>query len=309
MQEQRAEEQKEEEESYFTFFDKETNNGVVFDEDLSILPELPVDSLTNVEQTARQNWRTVRSRIEDHYRRPRFLSDTNELLKERLVAPSLVTHYASTRSKPATAEARAGRQYPVEIFSWGGFAQGLAEFVQPNRQLSENPDSVFASSLRNGSFDSAKRDKREEEFFLVNLLNRSLHRHGLVGKLTSWGPTVGRPDIVMTSVCDGAPRKEDVTVLAEFKSTHNLTLPMSAANVCLTYNNAYGTNNGVVFDEDLSILPNLVDESRAENSKQDSGSLPAAKFSFRYGRNARGTPCCTIARNPVCKHAVKTCRG
>ena len=75
MQEQTAEEQKEEEQSYFAFFDKETNNGVVFDEDLSILPELPVDSLTNVEHTAQQNWLTVRRRIQAHFWKPRILSD------------------------------------------------------------------------------------------------------------------------------------------------------------------------------------------------------------------------------------------
>ena len=107
---QPAEEQKEQEqeEPYFAYFDNEANNGVVFNEDLSILEELPVDSLAIVEQTARLNCQAARSRIQAHYWEPRFLSDTNELLRERLVAPTLVTQYASTRSRPA--RARAGRK-------------------------------------------------------------------------------------------------------------------------------------------------------------------------------------------------------
>ena len=240
MQEQPAEDQKEQEEPFFAYFDHETNNGVVFDEDLSILEELPVDSLTIVEQTARLKWQAAQSRIHGHYWEPRFLSDTKELLEERLVAPTLVTHYASTRSKPA--ESRAGRKYAAEIFPWRDFAQGLAEFVQPNIPLTSDPWdrlSVFNMSLQNGKLQKAKSDEREEEIFLVDLLNDSLHTHGLVGPIRSWGPSVGRPDIKTTSVVDGAPRKEDVKVLAEFKSTHNLALPMSAANVCKTYNNAY----------------------------------------------------------------------
>ena len=51
--------------------------------------------------------------------------------------------------------------------------------------------SSFFLSLENGWVS-----KRE----MVDLLNKSLYKHGLVGPITSWGPTIGRPDIVMTSV-------------------------------------------------------------------------------------------------------------
>ena len=53
--------------NYYDFFDQETNNGRVFDTDLTELEILPVKHLTASEVAERENWREKMERVYRHY--------------------------------------------------------------------------------------------------------------------------------------------------------------------------------------------------------------------------------------------------
>jgi hypothetical protein len=233
------------EEGYYAYLDQQTNNGVVFDQDLSSLDELPVRVLTKVERKARKAWRTVRRRIEKHYelKDPPTISDTDNLLLQRLLAPCLVVRAASSRrSKPN--EPRADRRYPVTISPWSDFARGLAAFQPDSSPRIGSPRfSTLLSSVHAGNARVKKRDERQEEVFLVDLLNNTLYRENLTGEIVSSGPSViGSPAIVTMGIekdDESDDDKRDVQVICEFKSTHNLALPMTAGQVGTIYNQGY----------------------------------------------------------------------
>ena len=62
----------------------------------------------------------------------------------------------------------------------------------------------------------------------------------ITGEITTRGG-IGRPDamVLKTTPEDGLPKSEDIGLIAEFKSTHNLPLPMTADDVANFYNRAY----------------------------------------------------------------------
>lgn len=260
--------------SYYDFFDNNTNNGVVFDQDLSALDDLPVKTLTDIEVVARERWLKLRRKIQKEYstKQPPPITTTTQLLEQRILAPCLVTNAASSRSKPE--ESRKGRRYPRKISEWVDFAAKVAAF-----QIEEKAVNFlippFVMSMVSGDHPIEFRDERQEEIFLANCLNGTLYKQGLIGMIVSSGELIGRPDVCVANVRgyddydddesdnsregeDGVAaegdeddsrsgeeeddhriRGEDISIVCEFKSTHNLTLPMTARSVCDAYNTAY----------------------------------------------------------------------
>lgn len=266
---------------YYDYFDAKTNGGVVFDENLCSLEDLPLKKLTGVEVEAREKWQKIRRKIRKEYmgrHPPPLVTRTTELLEQRILAPCLVTTSASTQSKAA--ESRAGRRYPPAIAEWIDFADELANFQPVDKPMNfEVPPFTVSALLGDPVIEYW--DERQEEIFIVNFLNQTLYRQRMIGWIVSSGPVIGKPDALVVNMKNaadsdesdssseskeqgaakeaeghgGAGEKEEadddtsatsygvdeghISTICEFKSTHNLALPMTAASVCDAYNAAY----------------------------------------------------------------------
>lgn len=113
---------------------RQKNNGVVFNEDLSNLEDLPVNELAQEEIAARENWGKVRKKIREKCRKKNpSVETTAVLLEQRVLAPSLTMESASTRSKPA--ESGKGRCHPPCISLWKGFCENVKNFEQEDKTI------------------------------------------------------------------------------------------------------------------------------------------------------------------------------
>jgi hypothetical protein len=78
-------------------------------------------------------------------------------------------------------------------------------------------------------------DEKEEEAYTVLVLKKSLVLAGLLGTITSRGG-LGQPDGITTEEDVEIAAPADIRLVIEFKSTHNLPIPMTDADVVVAYN-------------------------------------------------------------------------
>ena len=225
--------------SYYDFFDDQTNNGRVFDTDLSELDELPVKHLTAAEVTERKHWREAMQRIYDHYDdmdSPR-VSTTELLLQQRVMVPNLGSMSVSSRSQ--FKEARRGRRYPPTISAWDGFKQRVEAFQPQHKELRPKYSDIFQLSMFDTSPKMMLCEEKDEEGYMLSVLRKSLMTAGLMGAISCRGG-IGKPDAITLKEDDvdiAAPA--DIGLVVEFKSTHKLPVPMTDVSVVETYNTAY----------------------------------------------------------------------
>lgn len=224
--------------SYYDYFDNESNGGRVFDADLSVLTDLPVYHLTPVEKTERETWRNKMLGIYDHYENvdPPQVTTTELLLQQRVMVPNLGTSSVSSRSQ--FNEARRGRRYPATISEWHGFLEQVKAFRPNHKVLKPNRSDIFTFSMIDTSPHISLSDEKEEEGYLLLVLKKSLMTAGLLGKISSRGG-LGKPDALTLKADVEIPGPSDIGLIAEFKSTHNLHLPMTSMAVVAAYNRAY----------------------------------------------------------------------
>ncbi|KAG7353400.1 hypothetical protein IV203_002755 [Nitzschia inconspicua] len=226
-------------EDFYKYFDKASNEGRVFDTDLSLLEELPVNALTEIEQLEREAWRNKQKVVQEHYLEldaPKVTS-SEMMLQQRVMTPHLKSVCVSSRS--LLKEARRGRRYPAKIEPWTFFGHHVTSFRPPHQALNEKVH-IFDASSDLTNYEVSLSDEREEEAFILQVLRKALVKTKITGEITTRGG-IGRPDamVLKTTLEDGLPKSEDIGLIAEFKSTHNLPLPMTAEGVANSYNRAY----------------------------------------------------------------------
>ena len=238
---------------YYRFFEEHTENGIVFNEDLSNEPTLPVTNLLSKEVTARQKWaKTHKKLIKEYKHKAAKIENTDDLLLQRLAPPKLVLSNPSSRSKPS--EARSKRRYPAKIAFWADFEGGVKVHSPPKRSFVPSMP-PFLRSLEDGGRQNG--DEKEEEVFLTSALHQTLTTARLIGEFTTRMKVTGRPDVALMEVdstdddddeddsgqddmeVDGGEDKKEVRIICEFKSTHNLPITMKGTDICAVYEDAY----------------------------------------------------------------------
>jgi hypothetical protein len=173
--------------SYYDHFDRQTNNGRVFDTDLSKVPGFPMKHLTATEITERENWRNKMLGIYAHYvanDAPQMKVTTTELLlQQRVMVPNLSSSYVSC-SRSQFKEARKGRRYPNIISEWAGFEELVNAFQPEHRDIDQDYSDIFELSTSFTDTDSSitLSDEKEEEGYMHLVLKKSLLKAGLVVK-------------------------------------------------------------------------------------------------------------------------------
>ena len=225
--------------AYYDLFDNQTNGGKVFSIDLSALDDLPVNRLTQAEVDERNNWRATMKTVFGHYFSvvsPQ-VTTTECLLQQRVMVPNLASTAVSSRSQ--FKEARRGRRYPPAIFTWDGFAQSVEAFTPAPIGVQPQVSDIFRLSMFDSSPQIDLSDEKEEEAYILGVLRKSLMTAGLIGKIATRGG-LGKPDAITLpnrEVAMALP--SDIGLIVEFKSTHNLPMPMTADRVAEVYNTAY----------------------------------------------------------------------
>jgi hypothetical protein len=185
-------------EHYYDHFDNETNGGIVFDENLLAMVELPLQTLTESEKRARLRWIKQLRTIASYYTRmtvPKVQSSA-DILRHRILPPCLAVRNPSTRSGPT--EKRTGRRYPPVIEQWDTFGPCVAEFrpeeIRPaDDSIADLDDTPFTFSLRFGDQQEV-RSEAQELFFLAAVINKFLGKARYLRLVTSGSPVTGRPD-------------------------------------------------------------------------------------------------------------------
>jgi hypothetical protein len=222
--------------NYYDLYDHETNNGRVFDTNLNELGDLPVKHLTATEVDERNNWRNKMERIYAHYDdndtgpAPQ-VTTTELLLQQRVMVPNLGSVSVSSRSQ--FKEARRGRRYPQTISAWVDFKQLVEAFQPKHFDIFQ-----FSMTITDPSPLMTLSDEKEEEGYMLFVLKKSLMMAGLLGEITSRGG-LGKPDAITLKKDVEIAAPADIRLVIEFKSTHNLPIPMTDADVVVAYNAAY----------------------------------------------------------------------
>lgn len=227
--------------AYYKFFDENSNGGKVFDTDLSALDELPLKYLAETERLERNNWRGTMQTIFDHYDdvvAPQ-VTTTELLLQQRVMVPNLASASVSSRSQMK--EPRSGRRYPPTICEWEGFKKLVEDHTPEHKALKPKYSDKY-NILQRSMYDSSPMislsDEKAKEAYMLGVLKKSVMTAGLVGTITSRGG-MGKPDAMTLNRDTETALPADIGLIAEFKSTHNLPLPMTAAGVVESYNSAY----------------------------------------------------------------------
>lgn len=225
--------------SYYEFFDKHAGGGKgVFATDFSAFDDLPTTMLTPTEADERSAWRQTMQTIFDHYDNlpGQKVTTTELLLQQRVMIPNLESASISSRSQFKAP--RHGRRYPATISEWEGFRL-VAEACRPeHKALKPKYYDIFQMSMFDSSPNISLSDEKEEEGYMLGVLKKSIMTAGLLGRITSRGG-LGKPDAITLNEDVELASPTDIGLIVEFKSTHNLPLPMTAAGVVDMYNAAY----------------------------------------------------------------------
>jgi len=228
--------------SYYKYFDDQSNGGRVFTADLSTFEDLPVKHLTDAERLERVEWRNKLRNVQEHYLEidsPQHVTSTEILLQQRVMIPHLGSTSVSSRSQ--LRESRRGRRYPDLISAWTGFVQQVDSFKPLHKALNPKQMHIFLFSSALTDYSISLSDEKEEETFMLQVLKKALMSTGITGEITTRGG-LGRPDAIVLQQLEcksDLPEPADIGLIAEFKSTHNLPLPMAGGEVATAYNNAY----------------------------------------------------------------------
>ena len=178
--------------------------------------------------------------IIDHPQDRAQITSRETFLQERVVPPSLVVINPAAR---AITEIRSNRRFSPSIQEWDGFRSAVEGF-QPREAaapLVHGLCSVFKWSLEHVG---ELRDESREQFYHEQTVLSRLRAAGLLHYSEAQQQMIhGRPDFVLSSEEGGIVR-----ALLEYKSTHNLTLPMEAAEVVERYNNGLARRSGNDYD-------------------------------------------------------------
>jgi hypothetical protein len=229
---------------YYDFFAERTNHGIVLNSYLSSTP----DELTEDEIAEREGWTTTLEELRRYYcigrpdqppPLPPPVTTCEGVLQQRIVATRLETFDMSSHS--LVAEERDGRMYPETISEWNDFEHQVLNFIPARADLEPDLYDIFNQSVRRS--ETARRDERGEQEQLIDNLNSTLVRSGMVLEISSdctvFGVVKGRPDFVLKM--RSAEGTVLISVVGESKSTHNLRLPIDAGQIVAEYNAAYQT--------------------------------------------------------------------
>jgi hypothetical protein len=223
---------------YYATFDQTTNNGHLFNRNLAAIRTLPENGdLTELESNDRTAWIDNRLQLVLHYigAEDRAQITTREIfLRERVAPPPLVAINPSKRQT----EIRSERRFPPSVEAWVGFRAAVERFQPEPAEAAQAPEhllrvcTIFKTSL---TLLQTLKDESQEQFYHLQTVLNNLKKAGLLDYLDSQNNgTHGRPDHVLSS---GEGENLVIRAILEYKSTHNLTLPMEAEEVAERYNN------------------------------------------------------------------------
>jgi predicted Ser/Thr protein kinase len=131
--------------------------------------------------------------------------------------------------------------YPQAIHSWNTFREGAEGFTLDDGSLiMEAPiERIFYTSLTNAGTESC--DEADEQYVLLQILDQTLRKAGIVNSMKKRTRNHGKMDFCVMK------DKDNISIVCECKSTHNLLLPMTADECTATYNHAYahGVRHGI----------------------------------------------------------------
>ncbi|CAB9524249.1 expressed unknown protein [Seminavis robusta] len=207
-------------------YNRRTNNGRVFDRDLSLRTDLGVRHdnnndtlvLTNDEVRDREEWRAMKEQgfSEDH-------------------------RSCSSILDRAIAEATADLWYPPSLSSWDYFPGFVSNFTSNIVMEGGNGQKTRAWEDLSMSFSARTliADEISEQLYLHAHVMTGLQRAGLIGELVNGNKgLVCNPDFWI----EDHRGKKRIAIVGEAKSTHNLPLPMGAHDIVNQYNDAVASS-------------------------------------------------------------------
>ena len=228
--------------TYYDLFDSMTNNGRVFDEDLSA-KNVSRTSLSPSEARARNAYTAMIRLLRSKYKRQKdvhpIATTKEEVLQQRVVAPCLAAAQASCCS--ATSSSRAGRIYPKRLHVWTGFREKVESYKiieDAASSMDDTLEEIFYSSLDRATTTCL--NEADEQRMLIMNLDKTLCEAGILQNVDAGRgilDTIGIMDFAITNTDD------KVSIICECKSTHNLLLPMTAAECEEAYDTAYYQTN------------------------------------------------------------------
>ena len=232
--------------SFYRAFDTATGNGRVLTSDLSST-FVEIMKLHETEIAERNSWLQTLNTIYAHYinaQRPiahPIVTSQELILQQRLVAPVLPAGKVSTRSKPQ--ESRKGRLYPITIQEWDRFKESVPTFQGSTVDTLLHTNSyIFSESLIRAKMDQPKKEIYKQNNLLANL-REGLVYSGIVHQIVEEEGGIGLMDFNLlagtVANTSGIARSEEIAVVCESKSTHNLLLPIDASSLVRKYNEAH----------------------------------------------------------------------
>ena len=98
---------------------------------------------------------------------------------------------------------------------WDSFSQEVANFPVPCKRLENVKFSPFEFSALCGDPCVEFRDERQEEIFLVAMLNKYCAKYKLVGQLVTARPVIGKPDVMSRKTGEMEEANRDVDDCSE----------------------------------------------------------------------------------------------
>ena len=233
---------------YYKVFDSLTNDGYLFDVDRSS-DEVPQRALTIEEKKERKAWKKLLGQLRNHYASdeagdPPNVETTEDLMNVRFLPPRL-EDTDNVTSRTGDKELRA-RLYPkpAQVEPWDDFQDRVRNYSPPDIPLRKPNQygSLFLETLLDSSDNDSKsyNSERGEERYLLQFLDSTLVKSKIVTRIDREDEARGihgKPDF---TVWVKSPKKGNQLVLiGESKSTHNLLLPMNKEDVVLKYRMAY----------------------------------------------------------------------
>lgn len=244
-------------------YNRLSNEGIVFNLDLSRRSDLGVRRddnntglvLTQEEVDERRAWEESKSDIQMGLDRVNLLKpgekNTEDLLRLQVAAPVLHTDPSRVSTRSAIAEAQANRSRPPQLSAWENFEQLVASFVIPNDKLRlEGASRVKAGKKVMLSFDDDHplTDEIGEQLYLGRTAMASLAQARLIGSMVDGNKgLVANPDFWLSS------ERQEIVVVGETKSTHNLPLPMAAGDVVQQYNDEFANRSANPSEDQIRV--------------------------------------------------------
>lgn len=231
-------------------YNKLSNNGVMYDLDLSKRPDLGVREdeqnnklvLTDDEVMERERALLIKGEIAEKLLPLSFLNrrgkQVEDFLRLQVAFPLLHPDPKRVSARSAISEARADRWYPPSLFAWENLPT-LVENFHSDATL-EGRSRVEASRAVESSFADMDElvNEIDEQIYLRRNAMHGLKKAGLIGGFVDGNRgLVSNPDFWLNN------QNGKLVIVGEAKSTQNLPLPMDAREVVLQYNDAFASND------------------------------------------------------------------